>query len=769
LISLLHSPSALSQYGKIEGYIIDSQGTPIANLHASLLNTVLGDVSDYKGHFIIEKITPGIYALRLDHIGYQEKMIENVEVRENQTTHLSVMTLIQSILDMEEVVVTATRTDHSPLDVPQPINLVPESRIRERNAKTSAEALREETGIFIQKTNHGGGSAIIRGLSSNQILILVDGVRLNNSTYRLGNHQYLTTIDNHLIRQIEVVRGPTSVLYGSDAMGGTINVITKKPVPYSQNLTFDYRLLSRYASVDEEKTMRADLSLQNHHFAVLTGFSYKDYSDLKRGKNSHYPQLENSTNGLRQSPTGFTAYDFNTKLVYNPTPSQSFIFAYQMARQKDVPRYDKYESNDYIHWFYEPQVRNLVYLTYENNIQSKYITSIRSSISYHRQKEGRKTQKSIETPMTQEIDDVGTLGLSMQLNSLFRKHLFTYGIDLYFDKVSSERTFMYTETGTSERDERGRYPDGARYDSYGFFFQDELHINPKWTLTPGIRFGYFNTKFTISRSGSRSGQIQQDFKSITSSMGLIYKLSDRIYLNANVGQAFRAPNLSDLTKLGESKGNTYEVPNPDLVPEKMLSFDTGFKLDFEDFKMQVSTYYASITDLLASAEANENGSPTIEINDIVYKVKAKTNIGNAFIRGFEASLVYNLYKFLSLQTNISSTFGQNTTAEEPVGGIPPLFGRIGLKWNKPTYHFDLYMRFAGKQDRLSTDDLDDPRIPEGGTPGWQTINVRTGFELWNAGNIQFAIENICDTNYREHGSGINGPGRNLIVSLEIKP
>lgn len=302
LTLLWNITSALSATGKIEGYVLNLQGIPISNLHVILSPSKLADITDVEGYFVIENVRPGIYTLKFDHIGFKTKIIKNIKIQGNEVLKLDRITLEPKVINLDEIVVTATRTDRRIYDISHSINVVSESTIKERNAKTTAEALREEPGIFVQKTSHGGGSAIIRGLSSNQILILVDGIRLNNSTYRLGNHQYLTTVDNFVVGQLEVVRGPTSVLYGSDALGGTINLLTKKPNLQRTNFNVDYGIIGRYASADEEKTVRTEISLDNYNFAFQIGFSYKDYGDLKRGENSDYPQLEKSTNGLKQTP-----------------------------------------------------------------------------------------------------------------------------------------------------------------------------------------------------------------------------------------------------------------------------------------------------------------------------------------------------------------------------------------------------------------------------------------------------------------------------------
>ena len=767
----VYTTFAYSKSGKIQGYVIDLNGKPISNLHVIIDRTNLGDLTDEKGYFLVENIPAATYDVKFDHIGFNTKIIKSITVQKDRIFNFGKITLEQKVLTLRGVVITATRSNQQTFDVSQPINVISENTIKQRHAKTSAEALREEAGVFIQKTNHGGGSAIIRGLSSNQILILVDGIRLNNSTYRLGNHQYLTTVDHHIVRQIEVVRGPTSVLYGSDALGGTINLITQKPYLKNNNFNLNYRILGRYASADNEKTIRSEFSIHNHKIALQTGFSIKDYEDLRRGKNSDYPQLEKSTNDQKQSPSGFKAYDFDSKLVYSPTAFQTLILAYQMSKQKNVPRYDKYENNNYFRWFYQPQNRDLVYLLYENSLQTKFVTSCRAALSFHRQQEGRQIQQKVASLLTKEIDDVRTLGLTLQFNSLYKQHLLTYGAELYFDKVYSKRFFIDSETNTTAQDLRGRYPNGAEYSSIGFFLQDEIHFSQRLTMTAGLRFSYFFTEFKLpldSTAVFNLENVNQNFQSVTGSVGGIFKLSDQIFLNLNAGQAFRAPNLSDISKLGESKGNTYEVPNTNLEPEKMISFDVGFKLNFDRLTANASAYHVKICDLLSSADVVYYGASILEIDGTVYKIKQKNNIGNAYIQGFEAALNFNLYKHLSLFSNITATYGHNTTSDEPAGGIPPTFGLLGLFWQTETYFIETNLRFATKQNRLSADDMDDPRIPLGGTPGWQTYNLRAGINILKFYSLQFAVENIFDYNYREHGSGINGPGRNFIVSLELK-
>jgi outer membrane receptor protein involved in Fe transport len=774
-ILLLISPVCFAEEesGSLRGKIVNTNGESVVDARVIIKELDRGTFTDRNGEFLIERILPGTFTVKITHLGYKNYLIYRVKVRSGEISDLGQIQLQDQVMELEGTVVTATRSERSLEDVSNSANVVSRLAIRERNPKTSAEALREETGIFVQKTNHGGGSAIIRGLSSNQILLMVDGIRLNNSTYRLGNHQYLTTVDYNMLDKIEVVRGPTSVLYGSDALGGTINLITRRP-PVSRNntlLQYNVGLSARHATADSEKSGRVEGALYNHKIAFMGGFSWKNFGDLRRGKNSDHPQLENSTNGLLQSPSGYEACDADAKLFYEPAPNQHLLFAYQYAKQMDVPRYDKYESGDNNLWLYSPQNRTLAYLQYANELEYRFLSNLRITASFSRQEEGRNTQKEPASEITRELDDVHTYGFNLQLNSNFKNHLLTYGLEVYWDHVNSERKFEEPATGTVTPGIRGRYPDGAEYRSFGMFLQDEWFLNTRVIVTPGLRYSYFNTEFTTpfdSGAAVNLGAVRQNFQALTGSLGLLCKLNPFLSLSANIAQAFRAPNLSDLAKLGESKGTIFEVPNTGLEPEKMFSADLGIRFYSERLHASVVGYYARIYDILASVDATYNNSPVIVRGQDTLKVKRKENVGNAYISGVETALHYRFYHSLSFYGNFAYTYGQNRTVNEPVGGIPPAFGTMGLRWDHGRYYADFFTRLAAKQNRLSADDQDDPRIPEGGTPAWQIYTFRSGIKLLDLLYFQFSVENVFDVNYREHGSGINSPGRNFVFEVQLR-
>ena len=754
----------MGQNYTITGSVANQQGEPIAEVHVTLTPGFFTLYTDSEGAFNFENLLLGSYTLLFKHIGFLNS-VHQVTLSEKDIS-LPPVILQYDVLDLEDVVVTASRAERDIVDVPESVSLVSSRQIRERNSKTSAEALKEEPGVFVQKTNHGGGSAIIRGLSSNQILLLVDGIRLNNSVYRLGNHQYLTTVDNQMIERMEVVRGPTSVLYGSDALGGTINLITKKPKRVDQDKTFDLKSFFRYATADQEKTVRGEATTGSDRLVLRTAFSLKQFGHLRRVRNGDNPEI--SGHNLVQSPTGFDAVDMDVKLTAELNEQQNITLAHQSSSQTNVPRYDKYHYSGYHRWVYNPQKRALSYAIYEKTGGINLFDVLRANISFHSQREGRESQKREASSIQKELDNVNTQGVGVSGVKEIGHHRLVTGGELYRDRVSSKRYFVDAQSGKKNSDPRGRYPDGASYQSIGVYLQDEIRINDRLLTKMGFRYSSYSTEFDLTDAYGSVSPFSQTFTAGTGAVGTVLKLSRFLSLNFNVAQAFRAPNLSDMAKLGESKGDVYEVPNSGLKPERMYNTDLGLKVYSPTLRFSATVYRSDITDILISDDATYAGANTVMINDKIFKVKTKRNLGEAVIRGAEFAFDYSLADPLTFRANLTSTIGENTTLNEPVGGIPPLFGLAGIRWSRGRLFLDAFVRFASRQKRLSSDDLDDPRIPAGGTPGWFTVNTRGGVTLRQKFILQISLQNVLDRNYREHGSGMNGPGRNIILSLQAR-
>ena len=750
--------------GTIMGTIFGPDSLPVTDAHVLIKKGLPADVSDNRGHFQLSPLPAGVYSLEITHVSYRKKIVKNIRLRADAITQLDTIYLQAHIYPQDEVMITASRHEQPAHLIAQTVNLIDPLEIFTRNSATTAEALREEKGVFIQKTNHGGGSAIIRGLSSNHILILVDGIRLNNATYRLGNHQYLTTIDANALKAIEIVHGPGSMLYGSDALGGVINLIGR-PAVFSTGgkQRVGYRIFGRFSSADQSLTTHADWQFSNSSLAWNGGASYHRFGDLRNGASLSNPILSRPDGNTRQSPSAYRGYDFNNALSFKLNPSQKFKLVWQRSRQFEVPRYDKYVYNDYHTWLYEPQLRDLFYIRSQTDFSSNPFRSLQITLSLNRQQEGRIKQRKISDPKTSENDDILTLGLQAHTTARIRSHMLTAGFEVYHDDVhSTARRFDGLETLQLPR---GRFPDNSTYLSNGVFIQDEFPLNTRTFFTGGLRYAWFQARFTDPTA--QIGQVSENFAALTASIALLYEARPGLQLSVVLANGFRAPNLSDLAKLGESKGNTYEVPNPNLQPERINSFELGAHWKKNQLELRSAVYFSLLDNLLTRENVLYQGQSTITIDGQTYKIKSRSNGGAGFITGSEAGFRYSFSRALFLDGNLAYTYGQNKSHNEPFDGIPPFFGKLELGWQRANSELQFYSRFASSQPRLSTDALDDPRIPVGGTPGWFTLNIRGRYQFSGNISISIAIENLLDRLYREHGSGINAPGRNFILGLEI--
>jgi len=746
----------------IKGKILNSSGTPIRNAQVQIWSKGLAAISDSSGVFVLAAIKPGVYRLKVTHIAYQIKFIDELNISAKSLLEIPAIILTTKIFNADETLITATRKAQKPFDLPQALNLISQERIQSRHVSTSAEALREETGLHIQKTNHGGGSATIRGFNANRILILVDGFRMNNSLFRMGNHQYLTSIDHAALERIEVVRGPASGMYGSDALGGTIQLQTSKPDFTDHSTEWKFSVSGQSASADGQLLGHAAITHSTPTDVLVGSFAYKKFGDLHRGAYSLYPELEHSTRGLRQYPSAYSGSDYLLKGIHKLSDDKQIIYAYQASRQWNVPRYDKYETEDYRLWEYEPQYRQMGYLNFEWRPNSPFISYIKSGLSLQKQQEGRIIQKTEQDAVTTEEDAALKLGWILQARSFWRGHDFNYGLDIYGDAISSSR-FRTTVDGRDQTIyEIPRFPDGAKYQSLGFFVQDEKRVLSKTRMLTSLRYNHYQTSF---QSADNYKNMELFFNAFSANLRLVQELSQKFHLNFNLAQAYRAPNLSDLARFGQSKGDIFEVPNTKLKPEQLINMEIGFKYQSDRISSSASIYSAYVFDMIERADALYNGSPSIERDGTIMDVKSRQNLGNAIISGIEYHLEYRFTEDCRIDWNLSYTFGQNFYLDQPVSSIPPLFGLVGMEGKKAKFNYRFYLRFASAQRRLSGNDEDDPRIPTEGTPSWYTFNFRLGYDLNSAFNARFSLENILDFNYREHGSGINAAGRNFIFSL----
>lgn len=641
---------------------------------------------------------------------------------------------------LSEIVITANRFGSVGINTPEAIKVADELSIRENQLRTVPEALSITPGVFVQKTNHGGGSPFVRGLTGNQTLLLLDGVRLSNSTTRYGPNQYFNTIDVFSIEKMEVLRGSGSVQYGSDAIGGTIQAFSHQLRTTDESL-WGSSLLTRFATHGMEQSIRGGVNYSNNRIALRSGITWRNFGDIIGG----------DTTG-KQSPTGYREFDYDLKGKINLTEKTSGTVLYQDVNQINVPVYHKVALEDYKINKMDPQKRKLAYLRVDQEMGTGLFKSLSATASYQNTRETREIQKNESSTLRIENDKVRSLGISAEA-VLETPEIWSgiIGIEVYNDLVNSTRTDI---TSGNSTEKRGLYPDGSAMTSMAGFTVNSFDLG-NWIVTAGARF---NT-YVIKVDDEALGLTKLTPSALVGNLALLRKLSSTSNLFASLNTGFRAPNIDDLGTLGIVDFR-YETPNLDLKPESSVQYQIGYKYLDRKVRGEVYIYRNQLYNLITRSRVGEQ---YIE----EYPVYQKENSDKSYIQGVETSWDYDFSNSWSFHGDITYTYGQNITKNEPVRRIPPLFGRIAAEYNQGSWLVNVEWLAAAKQSRLAQGDKDDNRIPEGGTPGWSVFNINSSY-TWKFITVDLSLRNILNTDYRYHGSGVNGYGRSLFLTVGVE-
>jgi hemoglobin/transferrin/lactoferrin receptor protein len=642
---------------------------------------------------------------------------------------------------LKEVVITAFRTQTNIFKTPEAITIITNKHTTRLLARTTPELLFNQNGVFIQKTNHGGGSPFLRGLTGNQLLLLVDGIRLNNATTRFGPNQYLNTIDLFSIQKVEILRGSGSVAYGSDAQGGVIQILTKEPTfsDFSSKNKLNGHVLGKIMSSDMEQTGHGDLSFSSKNVGILGGISYRNFGDLIGG----------DTTG-RQTPTGYKELNFDIKTKIKINNKAVLTLAHQNTTQDNVPVFHKIQLENFKINAFDPQRRQLSYTRFDQNFDHSFLKKATITASYQATEEGRKSQKNDSPILRIENDKVHSTGITAQTEMAFSKDWTAVnGVEFYHDLVKSTR-LDFDEKQNTNTPNRGLYPDASTLSSYAVY---SLHNIKKgdWLFTFGGRFNTYNIGVKEENLGKTTLKPSAFVWNAS-----ILKSWENVSLFASFNTAFRAPNIDDLGTLGIVDFR-YETPNFNLKPEKSYNTQVGFKYKSSKLQGETYLYRNKLRDIIARIKVD-----TQKIQG--YPLYKKENVEKGYIQGFETQWTYEILRGLSLESGLTYTFGENVTKAEPMRRIPPLNGRFALNFNQRTWSVTTEIMGATLQNRLAQGDRDDNRIPKNGTPAWWIMNIYGSYN-WQFLNFNIGLQNLFNQDYRTHGSGVNGVGRSVSAAL----
>lgn len=680
----------------------------------------------------------------------------------------------EGILDveLEEMVVTAEGKHPMDVILPQARTLLAEKSILRQNTLTVPDALEGEVGVTIQKTNLGGGSPIVRGRTGKEVLLLLDGQRFNNSTFR-ENNQYLNTIDLNAVDQIELVRGPASVTYGSDAMGGSLNVITRR-----RELTGERglggRLFQKFESADKGVSTHVALEGEWKDFGFTGGFTYKRFDDLRAG--SHGDPAGAVDQHGRQVPTGFRERALSFSLIRRLNETDTIDLLLLHTHQEDVPRSDRLIPNrkqpdppDLL-WEYDPQILRWYELRYCHKNPGETLESLTLTASLNNPSEGRQRIKASKPGiLLLEDDEVTAPGLSARVGILpCTGHFLTAGIEGFFEVVDSDAETVDLETGRVTREKYGRHPDGATFQHYGAYLQDEWRLAEGLRWINGLRFSavHVNLDFEGLQVGSLPpfGKLSETYDDLTFSTSLVADIGESATLYGTLSRGFRAPNLHDLATFGDfAAGN--RIPNLDLEPETVLNLEIGADHRTPSLHAGAAGAVAFYRDIFDTRFAF-----TFEGEDFFQIENASKAVIYSVEGWIKALLIQPAGPFPEHVVYAQGFWnvGRNVSDGEPLSKVPPPEITVGyrLEEAKDSWFAEVFLRSGFKQHRLSSADKADPRIPEGGTPAWWTFNLRGGAEIGKNLRLTLSLENLFDQRYRIHGSGIDAPGFNAILSLD---
>lgn len=649
---------------------------------------------------------------------------------------------------IEEIQVTATRRPTGLQDVSAALTVVTSEEIS--RAKLVTDSLAAKPGVFLQQTTPGQGAAIIRGLKGSEILHLVDGMRLNNAIFRNAPTQYLALVAPGTLDRIEIVRGAPASLYGSDAVGGVVQVLSRVPTLDSSGVKGDAYLA--FDTADLAKTLRGSVEFGNEKLAALVSGEYLSTGDRRTGS------------GSRVGPSGYESKGGRIAVSATPREGESWLFDLQMARQPMTPRVDELvpgfgqtepSSSEF---YFAPNDRVFAHVRHSRD-SGLWGATWTVDLGWQRIADDRISRDYQSDIRRYENNRSDLVGLTANASGETDSGSWIAGVDFYHDEVRSTRYEEDLQAGSTQS-VASRFPDGSTVDQVAVFGNYMLTAGERNSVSGGLRYSVIKTELPQTGVVPATSAGQND---ISADLGWTFDLSADTRLTANVGYGFRAPNVFDLGTLGERPGNRFNIPNPDLESERITQLDVGLRHRSERWGLDIVFFALHYTDRIASVLT---GAITPEGRDVTQS----RNLASADIHGVEMGGHFVFTSSLVADLVVNYVRGEQADAagvQEAGDRIPPLNGRASLTYYPTdTIRVEPYILFSGEQDRLSGRDILDVRINPEGTPGWVTANILGSWDVNEAWRITAQIENLFDKQYRVHGSGIDAIGRNLFVSLQ---
>lgn len=701
---------------------------------------------------------------------------------------------------LDEAVISANKVAEDKKDVAQQTETTNARQIQQANPASAADLISQTGMVMVQKSQLGGGSPVLRGFEASRVLLVIDDVRMNNIIYRSGHLQNIVTLDPSMLQRVDVLFGPSSTVYGSDALGGVIHFHTRTPQLSEQagELNIHGNGLLRYASASSEKTGHLDFNIGGGKLASWTSVSYSSFDDLIQGKNlnetadsswlrpyyiariNDKDSLVKNDNIYKQVQSGYNQYDILQKFLFSPGAGTKHQLNLQLSNSSDVPRYDRLTDPDpnttlrNAEWYYGPQLRTLAAYSFEVTNREGFFSEYYAGINYQYIEESRHQRRVNRSGLQNRNEQVSVMGFDVHARNMKEKNDLRLGVDGQLNWLKS--TAEQTDINTGEVSPLDtRYPDGDNTMNYfGIYATDAYNISDQWVLNAGLRFQYISLHSTFVNKEFFDfpyDEVDQSNTPVSGSLGIIWNGEKNLRVSLLGSTGFRAPNVDDLAKVFESAPGTLIVPNPDLKPEKTYNADLSISKIFGNkVKIEAVGFYTLFRDAIVTDYFTYNGEDSIEYDGEMSAVMANQNKGKAFLYGVNGNLFVDFTDHLSLTSTITYTYGRivNDTGNAPLDHIPPVIGKTSIIYNYEKFRAEAFAMYNGwkhiEDYYLNGEDNEQYATPEG-MPSWWTLNLRLQYAITKNLMVQAACENILDQNYRVFASGISAPGRNFIVGV----
>jgi hemoglobin/transferrin/lactoferrin receptor protein len=668
-----------------------------------------------------------------------------------------------------EIVFIEDREESQKVYSPQQIEQIDAKKIGLENPGTTADALQKSGAVMVQMSQSGGGSPIIRGFEANRVLLVVDGVRMNNAIFRSGHLQNSISTSPSMLSKIDVIFGPSSVKYGSDALGGVIHIHTISPKVGQESV---HHFNQKYSTVNEGVGLHYDHSWSKGEWAFLQAISINKYGNLKMGENRMHDYEDwgreaHIVDGNEQLETAYNQLDLTQKIRFDANEYLSYLFNMQFSTTSDIPRFDKLNdisngAGKYAEWYYGPQKRLLMSLSRQSQKKHLLFDEMNNTTAFQQFEESRHSQK-VGGSLSERYERVYVFSNTTDFVKSIGYNSLNYGIDLQNNVVQSS-----ANSGTTTR-----YADGgsrmAHLSAYG---QYKYTLNKDSYLSTGVRFT--NTTLEANFIDTSTYQlpytdIRLNNNSLNGSLGFFYNLGEGWEASTALSTGFRSPNVDDVTKVFAKSGYV-TVPNDQLKAEYSYNAELSIQKNIGDKSYLSGTYfYTDLKDAIVKKDFELNGQDSLLYDGEYLPIIANTNTQEAFIYGYNLKAYLQLHKNWSTSHSLNYTYGRDKADNQPLDHIPPMYGKSQIRWQKETSIVQLNVLYNARKhvedySLNGSDNLNEATID--GNPSWWTLNLSYSTNLSEHISAQVNLENILDVHYKTYSSGISAAGRNLILSLK---